>query len=85
MKKYKINSKGRELIKMVLGFYNMADMLGVYVDDDMTEDDSLAGIANTLNSFAELGFEDSITEDEFDKHIGGNFNDCLPYLEEITY
>lgn len=83
VKVYKINKSGELLIKSIIEFYDTANKIGAVIDEDAIEDDSSIGIASSLEAIEGLGFENGITKNDFEKHIGGNFKSCLPYLELV--
>lgn len=75
-----VNKKGLALIKQVNELYELANELGISINWDDTEDDSLACVSDCLNIIPKSGIED---QEEFDLDIGGDWEACLPYLTQI--
>lgn len=78
-----VNEKGLALIKDVNDLYNHAAELGVTIDDDNYDDDSLTFIGGCLSYIASEG---GIFQNEFLEKVGADLDErFLPYLKFNNY
>jgi hypothetical protein len=78
--KLTVNKNGLALIEKVNKFYDNATELGVFINDDDHDVDSLIFIGNCLSYI--VSTEDGIDSDEFFEKVGMELDErYLPYLD----
>jgi hypothetical protein len=80
---YKVNDAGLVLIGKLNDAFKLIDELGIFVDHDEIEDNSLWGIATSLDVINDC-FKNSISEEKIINKIGCDVEPLLPYLDVVV-